>query len=42
MKGNTMSHKLAQLTRFIGDFRFYREKGYAFMAAWHLASMPMP
>jgi hypothetical protein len=42
MKGNAMSHKLSQLLRFIGDFQFYRGKGYAFKAAWYLASMPMP
>lgn len=37
-----MSRKFAQFARFIDDFRFYRDKGYAFRTAWFLASMPMP
>jgi len=37
-----MTRKIAQLERFIADFRFYRDKGYAFRTAWFLASMPMP
>jgi hypothetical protein len=37
-----MSHKIARFARFIGDFRYYLDKGYAYKDAWHLASMTMP
>ncbi len=37
-----MSRRIARVTRFITDYRFYREKGYTFKAAWNLASMTLP
>jgi len=37
-----MSHRIARVARFIVDYRFYREKGYKFKAAWNLASMTLP
>ncbi len=37
-----MSDKFAKVARFISDYRFYREKGYTFKAAWNLASMTLP
>lgn len=37
-----MSRKLARFARFIGDYRFYRDKGYNYKEAWNLAGMTMP
>ncbi len=37
-----MPQKIAQFSRFISNYRFYRGKGYRFKAAWNLASMTLP
>ena len=37
-----MSRKLAELYQFIGNFRYYRNEGYSFKAAWFFATMTLP
>ncbi len=37
-----MSRTFAKLTRFIGNYLYYREKGLKSKAAWSLASMTLP
>jgi len=37
-----MSHAFVRFARFIGDYRFYRGKGYNFKTSWDLASMTIP
>jgi hypothetical protein len=37
-----MSRKLANITRFIGNYRYYRRNGFNSRTAWHLASMTLP
>jgi hypothetical protein len=37
-----MTRKIARFARFIGDYRFYREKGYDYKTSWDLASMTIP
>jgi len=40
--GAIMSRKLADLFRFIGNYRYYRRSGYGFKAAWIVATMTLP
>jgi len=37
-----MLRKLADIVRFIGNYRYYRRNGSNFRTAWHLASMTLP
>lgn len=37
-----MSRTFVRFIRFIGDYRFYRGKGYDYKTAWNLASMTIP
>jgi hypothetical protein len=37
-----MSHKLAELLQFIGNYRHYRNEGYSFKAAWFIATVTLP
>ncbi len=41
-KGAIMSRKLAELLRFIENYRYYRQSGYSFKAAWIFAAMTLP
>ena len=41
-KGAIMSRKLAEISRFIGNFRYYRQSGYSFKAAWFYATLTLP
>lgn len=41
-KGTFVSHAFAKLTRFIGNYRYYRGKGFNTKSAWYLASMTLP
>ena len=34
-----MLHKLVELFEFFGNYRYYRNEGYSFKAAWIFASM---
>jgi hypothetical protein len=37
-----MSHTFSKFARFIGDYHYYRRKGFNAKAAWDLASMTLP
>lgn len=37
-----MTRTITMLARFIGNYRFYRGKGYNVKASWNLAGMTLP
>ena len=37
-----MSNAIDKLARFIGNYQFYRGKGYNVKASWNLAGMTLP
>ena len=37
-----MLRKLAELNQFIGNFRYYRNEGDSFKAAWFFATTALP
>lgn len=37
-----MSRKFAKLAQFIGNYEYFRRKGFPPRKAWHLASMTLP
>lgn len=36
-----MSHTLAKIARFIGNYLHYRRNGFGLKEAWHLANMTL-
>jgi hypothetical protein len=42
LKKAIMSHNLANIIRFIRNYRYYRRSGRNPKMSWHLASMTLP